>query len=241
MAESAKSLLFSLGIGVFLGLVGAFGTESTPFLPRLLIFAFIGLGAGLIVALCIAFAGRWPALQSRPFARRLAVTLAVTPLNGVWVWLVISYEFLKGPKLWALELSLGYSLLLTGPMALLSWLVFRERRAPAPASPAAAPKFLERLPPRLWGAELYAVEAEDHYLRLHTSKGSDLILMRLSDAITELDGFEGVRTHRSWWVAKAGVADVRRREGRPAIVLKDGSEAPISRSYVATLRMLGWL
>ncbi|MFX8624480.1 LytTR family DNA-binding domain-containing protein, partial [Acinetobacter baumannii] len=82
--------------------------------------------------------------------------------------------------------------------------------APAGAPP---PRFLERLPLKLRGAEIYAVEAEDHYLRLHTSRGSDLILMRLSDAIVELEGLEGARTHRSWWVAKGAVRDAKRGDG----------------------------
>ncbi len=38
-------------------------------------------------------------------------------------------------------------------------------------------------------------------LHFHTDRGSDLILMRLSDALTELKGLEGAQTHRSWWVA----------------------------------------
>jgi hypothetical protein len=237
-ADWAKSVTFSLGVGVFLGLVGAFGSDRAPLLSRILIFALVGLGSGLIVALCIALVGRWPALASRPVSRRIVVSLAVAPLSGVWIWLVISYFFLGGLKLWALGMSLGYSLLLSGPMAALSWLVFRPRLAtPTPA----APRFLERLPPRLWGAEVYAVEAEDHYLRLHTSKGSDLILMRLSDAIAELDGLAGARTHRSWWVAKAGVADIRRRDGRPVLLLKDGVEAPVSRTHASALRATGWL
>jgi DNA-binding LytR/AlgR family response regulator len=109
--------------------------------------------------------------------------------------------------------------------------------APAGAGP---PKFLERLPVKLRGGELYAVQAEDHYLRLHTSKGSDLILMRLADAVAELDGLEGAQTHRSWWVAKAAVTDAKRSDGRGTLTLKNGVEAPVSRSYAGALREAGW-
>jgi hypothetical protein len=35
--------------------------------------------------------------------------------------------------------------------------------------------------------DLGHIEVEDHYLRLHTNLGSDLILLGLSDAIGELD------------------------------------------------------
>ncbi|MDB5460698.1 MAG: DNA-binding response regulator, partial [Caulobacteraceae bacterium] len=90
------------------------------------------------------------------------------------------------------------------------------------------------------GGELYAVQAEDHYLRLHTSRGTDLILLRLADAVAELEGIEGAQTHRSWWVAKAAVTDVRRADGRATLTLRNGVEAPVSRSYTGALRDGGW-
>ena len=64
--------------------------------------------------------------------------------------------------------------------------------------------------------------------------------MRLADALAELDGLEGAQTHRSWWVAKAAVTDARRSDGRGALTLKNGVEAPVSRSYAAALREAGW-
>lgn len=123
-------------------------------------------------------------------------------------------------------------------------LAYLMRRPPiqthlgAPDAPPS--KFLERLPPKLAGAELYAVEAEDHYLRLHTSLGQDLILMRLSDAIAELEGLEGAQTHRSWWVAKGAVTEAERGEGRAVLTLKDGAEVPVSRGFARQLRTEGW-
>jgi DNA-binding LytR/AlgR family response regulator len=111
---------------------------------------------------------------------------------------------------------------------------------PADVPAPAPPKFLDRVPAKLKGGALYAIEAEDHYLRVRTSKGSDLILMRLADAIAELEGIEGAQTHRSWWVAKDGVESVKRAEGRVALVLKDGAEAPVSRPNAKALRESGW-
>ena len=239
-AEWVRSLLFGMGVGVFLGLVGAFGTTAYPLIQRIPVFTFIGAGSGLIVAGCIAVACRIPWFAARPIVRRIAVSLAMAPLSALWVWLVISFIYLGGLNLWGLVVSLGYTVVLAGPMALVSWLVFRPRIIHA-AQASSAPKFMERLPFRLRDSELFAVEAEDHYLRVRTSKGSDLILMRLSDALAELDGLEGAQTHRSWWVAKGGIADVRRSGGRVVLVLKDGSEAPVSRTHAKALRETGWL
>ena len=73
---------------------------------------------------------------------------------------------------------------------------------------------------------VYAVSAEDHYLRVHTSAGETMILMRLADAVRELAALEGLQTHRSWWVAKQGLADVSRGDGKVTLKLKSGVEAP---------------
>ena len=131
----------------------------------------------------------------------------------------------------------GTSLVMTA----LAFLVRRQPTQTHAAAPVApAPKFLARIPSRLAGAELYAVEAEDHYLRLHTDKGQDLILMRLSDAIDELEGLEGAQTHRSWWVAKSAVTGAERGDGRAVLTLKDGAEVPVSRGFAKQLRAAGW-
>ena len=127
-------------------------------------------------------------------------------------------------------------------MTALAFLVRRrdwETHAAPPGAPP--PKFLARLPNKLKGAEVWAVEAQDHYLRLHTSLGQDLILMRLSDAVAELEGIEGAQTHRSWWVARAAVVETERAEGRATLTLKDGAKIPVSRGFAKGLRDEGWL
>ena len=107
---------------------------------------------------------------------------------------------------------------------------------PVPFAPAAAPvpPFFKRIPAHL-GQELLALGAEDHYLRVITPLGSDLILMRLSDALDEL-GDAGMQVHRSWWVARSGVDALQRDGGRTLVVLKNGLEVPVSRTYLAAVR-----
>ncbi len=125
-------------------------------------------------------------------------------------------------------------------MVTINVLVARQISAVTSAGTQPA-KFLERLPLKLRGGEVWAVEAEDHYLRLHTSKGQDLILMRLSDAIDELEGIEGARVHRSWWVARAAITEAVRGDGRATLTLKDGAEVPVSRTYARLLRERSWI
>lgn len=114
-------------------------------------------------------------------------------------------------------------------------------RGPLPNTAPAHVRFLERLTPAMRSGTIHAVAAEDHYLRVHASTGSALILMRISDAITELEGIEGAQIHRSWWVARAAIEGVRRDGRRTLLVLKDGVTAPVSRPNVNALRTAGWI
>lgn len=109
----------------------------------------------------------------------------------------------------------------------------------APADPASA--FLARHVSRFAGGTLLALESEDHYLRVHTDRGSDLILMRLRDAIAQLAATPGLQVHRSFWVARAGVAQISRRGPQAQLLLNNGLSVPVSRTYMAALRDAGWL
>lgn len=113
--------------------------------------------------------------------------------------------------------------------------------SPEPAVPTGEPRFLDRIPPRL-GRRLLALEMEDHYLRIHTEAGSDLILMRLRDAVAELDGFPGQQVHRSFWVARDAVTGVERRaDGKLTLVLSTGMKVPVSRTHAPAVRAAGWV
>lgn len=120
----------------------------------------------------------------------------------------------------------------------------RARSAEAPASTPeaadAARPFFERLPRRL-GRALVTVSTEDHYLRVRTDDGEALVLMRMADAEQALAGLDGLRVHRSWWVARRAVAGIRRRGRALELVLVDGRKAPVARNRVRALAAAGWL
>jgi len=250
--QTALGLLRSVAIaavaGLFLAYAGAFGTGAAPLSQRLgywvttMVLATL-IGAAIFIPVYLM---GW--LRSRPLLGSLIVALLMSAPLTVLVWFLgpqFFPDFLAtDPK--ALPGYFPAVFLVSVIMTAINHLAadHAERRKPQmthAAPPGAAPsRFLERLPVKLRGGELYAVEAEDHYLRLHTSRGSDLILMRLADALAELDGLEGAQTHRSWWVAKAAVTDARRADGRGTLTLKNGVEAPVSRSYAGALREAGW-
>jgi DNA-binding LytR/AlgR family response regulator len=107
-----------------------------------------------------------------------------------------------------------------------------------PADPAAA--FRRRLSAKRRAAALFAVEADDHYLRVHTDAGDELITARFGDALKDLAALPGFQTHRSWWVAAEAIDEVRWKKGRGEARLKCGLVVPVSRSNAAALRAAGW-
>jgi hypothetical protein len=175
------------------------------------------------------------------FGVGLSTGFIMAPAMMLVVWLTAAV--LRGEPLPVRDLPdmLWEVLLISLGSSVLTVFVMRGASRPAAAAPPAPPKFLERIPLKLRGGELWAVEAEDHYLRLHTSRGQDLILMRLADAVDELEGIEGAQVHRSWWVARDAIADARRGDGRAMLTLKDGSEVPVSRTYARVLRDRNWI
>ncbi len=114
---------------------------------------------------------------------------------------------------------------------------------PALPEPIVPPIRIPRLEDRLpqgFGA-VHALKSEDHYVRVFGEGRTTLLLMRLRDAIAELGEVEGHQVHRSWWIAKSGLAEVS-RQGREAVIrLHDGTQAPVSREAMARLRAAGWV
>ncbi len=251
-AAVGRTLVTATGIAAFLSYVGAFGTRAEPFVPRtlyMIVLAWIAVSLGLVTFRLVVRLGwgrpRDAAQGPRRYLQGMISALLMTGPMGVLVWSSTHLMSRTGAPLSELGGYVGTSFVMC--QALTAFAVSMNRRAyyaalhlsgPAEAPPA---KFLERLPLKLRGAEVWAVEAEDHYLRLHTSLGQDLILLRLADAIDELAGIEGAQVHRSWWVARDAIADARRGDGRATLVLKDGSEVPVSRTYAKILREQGWM
>lgn len=92
-------------------------------------------------------------------------------------------------------------------------------------TPLPVSKFENRLS-KYQTAQLWAITAQDHYLNIQTDQGSELILMRLSDALVELVDRDGVQINRSHWVARNGIA----KNSTTSVTLHNDEVLPISRS-----------
>jgi hypothetical protein len=236
----ARGVAFAVAIGLFLCAVGAFGSADVPLPTRVAWFLGFSLLAGFAGPGLARWTYRLRWTRDHLWRRYLIVASLMTLIMALAVWVGLGGAF---PRLRfeALPAPLFFSLVTSFVVTAVAFAVFRSPPVThAGTADAPPPRFLDRLPPALKGGEVWAVQAEDHYLRIHTSRGDDLILMRLADAISELEGVEGAQTHRSWWVARDAVRDVARADGRAILTLPSGVEAPVSRTYARTLRAAGW-
>ncbi len=86
--------------------------------------------------------------------------------------------------------------------------------------------------------QILALSAEKHYVRVITDRGEDLVLMRFADAVALCGKLGGLQVHRSHWVRRAAIREVRKRDGGGELHLVTGHRLPVSRSYTGTLKDL---
>lgn len=91
-------------------------------------------------------------------------------------------------------------------------------------------KFMSLLPVEKRG-ELYCLQMDDHYVKVYTDKGHHMLLMRFKDALGLLEDYDGLQTHRSWWVSKQAVKSVLKEQRKTTLVLINQLEVPVSRTY----------
>ena len=89
----------------------------------------------------------------------------------------------------------------------------------------------------IWGDLLY-LKAELQYIKVITSKGQELILYSLREAMNELSQSSGVQVHRSYWVASSTIESFRSKGRQGELVLVDGTIVPVSRAKVSQVKSL---
>lgn len=241
-SDWARVVLAATVVGVIMAISGGFGASGEPVLVRLAYgegLVLLGVALGFIGSRLV-IPGPW--FETRPVVSAAIMTAVVGLPMSLIAALIAAGRGGQPLSLSVLSDIMATTLVTTAGIIMLAFLVQARTVAETHVAAADAPpaRFLARLPPRLAGAQLRAVQAEDHYLRVHTSQGEDLILMRLADAVVELEGIEGARTHRSWWVARDAVEAAERAEGRAVLTLRGGLRAPVSRAYAKPLADAGW-
>ena len=230
----------AMAAAVFMALAAPFGTAGEPVIERLG-FWVVGAGGGFFAAK--AFDARLRSLRRirLPAAARIAALVAIITVPAALAASAAAAVLHHRPIDWALCWKTVPQIAMVGAgFSALGVLADRPRRLAPAAFRAEDPTLSGLLPHKLSGARLLALEAQDHYVRVHTDRGSALVLTGLESAIAKLAGVEGQRVHRSWWVARAAVTDVRRGGGRAVLRLTGGVEVPVSRRYARLLRTAGW-
>ncbi len=245
----AIDVLLLAAIGVVLGLIGPFGSDALPPVRRVL-FWITFLLAGYAIFRPISVVAGWleeetgsppwlavvltTIVASLPLAALIAFALGGMRVTDFW----FGNRFLL---LYAQVAAVGVAI------HLLMRFLFRSRPAVAfhaeepqigegerrPAPTGDSP-FLRRLPPSI-GRDLMCLEMQDHYVRAQTRLGSAMILMRFSDAVSEL-GAAGMQVHRSWWVADAAVVSLERDGRRTLVRLVNGVSVPVSNAFLPAVR-----
>jgi LytTr DNA-binding domain len=253
---SFRQYLIGMGVAtsaaVFMAVTGALGTGEAGFGIRTVFWLIVMLAGWMIGSGVSTVVKVWGGLARWRLAEVAAISLLMALPQTLVVIAARSMVFdLQIPSRSGIVWMFGFVLFICVIMVAIDFAMHGDKRA-AVAAPAARPvelrsesdpleRFRERLPQGLRSATLLALEAEDHYLRVHTDLGSDLILLRLGDAIAELDEIDGAQTHRSWWVSRAALASVRRGDGRATLTLSNGLEVPVSRSFYKPIVEAGWL
>jgi LytTr DNA-binding domain len=252
LARWRREITVLLAIGALLGSLGPYGTYSCFAVPDR--FGYWMLRSLLVGVICLGVLHAIMATKScsswSPTKKALAGVIVAT-MPCALIGFALASIFRHTPstpleianlygRVAIITMVVGIPLHLTRTMFAHGYEFLPAKVRPTRLAQSTEPTFLRRLPPKL-GTDLLYIEVEDHYLRVHTSKGNDLLLMRLSDAVAELDQTLGRQVHRSYWVARRAVSAVDRDRYRVRLILINGARVPVSRTFLPKLRAEGWL
>jgi hypothetical protein len=85
------------------------------------------------------------------------------------------------------------------------------------------------------------IEAMDHFVNVVTPQAVYPLRLRFADAVEQMEGVEGIITHRSHWVARDAIAGVQCENGRLFLRMTNCALVPVSRKYRPALEEMGLL
>lgn len=217
----------ALGFATFLcALSGPFGTSETLlFSTRLLYWAFIS-----VATYCVGTFGHALAVQYS-FTKTSAQHIVLAAVVGFTITCLISLtNYIVIPNY---PTSFGMVMRITGTIFLIAAMIFAIvtyfLRTTEQSNKTQSP-LLSKLDHNKRG-DIVSLHAEDHYVRVETTQGSSLLLIRLADAIALLPPDTGLQIHRSHWIALDHVQNYSKKDGNWSITLSNDHSVPISRSY----------
>lgn len=248
----AVELMLAAGVALLLGLFGPFGTFAMPIGERIAYWVLVGL-IGYAVFRPIIIIGRWLSdftaiptmvgvglalfIAALPMTFFIALLIADFDMHAALAWPGLSALYVQ---VWLVGFSVhGFFTLVFRNIPSLDEPGLPNNVSSAQQDICHLTELETRLPAGF--GPLLAIKAEDHYVRIFGPDRSLLMLMRLADAVELANGMDGMRVHRSWWVARAAVSAIEQQGRRTTLILSNGERVPVSREARTRLKTSGWL
>lgn len=229
--------IFIIGIALILTLTGPFGTyERLTIWQRATYWIPVVLTVFMVVKLSHKLVDR-----VFPKASVLQWQLAaVVTFSTIFTPLVWSYSKLFSDQFDSLKSLFLMAGNVFGVALIFRFVLFFISRL-KPVEPVQLPRLYQRLAEGA-ASPVSRLTVDDHYVEVHLQDGSSQrLLMRLADAVSEMDETPGFYTHRSHWVAADQVVAAFREKQREFLRLRDGAAVPVSRTYRETVQAAGFL
>lgn len=225
-----KALVFFVALTV-LTFLGPFGSyESMDFPTRFVYWSALMVGVGFFMHISMTTALTTPYLGKLPQFIRIGIGSIIAGLPGAAVVIFVNEVF------WPVTITLTRIGTIWMQVALVGYVIgVVEYMQWGPAKDTEDKPERTEFHNRLSAsekAEIISLSMQDHYVDVTTSEGSELVLIRMSDAIGEVSGIAGARIHRSHWIAKSHLQNIEKDKARHLAVLSDGRTLPISNTYL---------
>jgi DNA-binding LytR/AlgR family response regulator len=253
---TAEHATLFIGAALFMTILSPFRTDLDLAVPIRFLYWFGIIFGGTAISLIVASPFQRHAKARTGFSRALIMSAQVLAASIPITLLVAGMEmWLREPFSWAeLPQVFPYVATITAVITAASSFVKKYRQLKQrirdhqtskvgqprlKASPAIT-RFHLRLDPPLRHEEILMLKAEDHYLRVQTSKDTVLIRCTLAAAIDELGNVDGQRIHRSFWVARSAILMIKRHGNAYRLIMRDGKSIPLSRRRRSELSKRDW-
>jgi len=229
-----------LGIIILFAITGPFDTFTNLSLPmRFVYWSVTMIGSWLIAMIFVSAA---IGFLVKRFDYPLVLTLgssvmAAWPITVFLIWVIgLFFGRLTDIGFWSL---LPFVSVMALVFSIIIYFILPDGFSNASQGDEENP-LLARLPVGIRGP-IKHMTMQDHYMQVTTTRGKELILMRIGDAVGMMPQGEGMQVHRSHWVGLKFIANTSRENGQAVIIMDDGATYPVSRTYAKSVREAGVL
>ena len=231
------------GVTLVLTLVGPFDTNETLSAPERLTYWALLTGIGYLAGYVISYGILRRDVSA--FQHVVRLTIAGVAVGVAMCGLVLTLNRLYfGRAAWPENMLVFLTTIIAISLVVIVLIdTFSRhfaRQTESSAQVSDPPAIRSRLPFDKRGP-LVAISVEDHYVRVRTTKGEEMILLRLSDAMREVGETRGAQVHRSHWAAFDQVRSVTREGDRAILSMRHGDDIPVSRANIAKIKEVGLL